>query len=479
MRQGLLQVFFLPEFKQMLCRSKLPTCCNSRSPRHSCRYGPNRILQLQLLQGVLGKLNVVVRPLKQCSGWLDKKAVSFLLLSFEYPVYFYGDTISFMRHTFTDESLSNGSFFTSLLSRTTKLAHYLAFGIKKNWLRPLRDSASKVPVRAKQDMKINGGRFSETVPPFNEVYDAFEPLFISLFEQRQLYQRAGDAAGYVPMPEVETRLNNFVQSGSTELCLFVGPIGIGKSSVLRHLAATNWGKRTDTETIFIDLSRRKAILPNLSEAESLSQDTDPLAVNRRIDAYIAAELESHMSGRLNFNEEVENLYAFVWENNRELLMPHATFGPTSIEERAGLLRYLQSEKRIPFLFVLLKYYALAKQLKNLVIVVDNCDQKDSILIEGFIDTLCHLDRCFEHIEGPYDWLPRLTCVISCRPSTRWLADYYPPPFAYLIRRSFLHRQMPPISCNFLDLFIPFFMIPKMNPIRRPALNRRNVCSGFL
>jgi hypothetical protein len=99
-------------------------------------------------------------------------------------------------------------------------------------------------------MNINQGKHSESVAPYNEIYDAFEPLFLSLFQQRSVHNQSEEIECYVPMLQVEARLKNFVQSESSEICLFVGSIGIGKSSILRHLSSTTWGNTKKTETIY-------------------------------------------------------------------------------------------------------------------------------------------------------------------------------------------------------------------------------------
>ena len=178
-------------------------------------------------------------------------------------------------------------------------------------------------------------------------------------------------------------------------------------------------------TIYLDLNRRKASFKSLNlpnEFGQLEKNQKKELAYDRVSTYVASEIEAHLTGEMDFNEEAENLFDFFWENNRELLMPQATFKPAEVEDKKKVLQIIQSQKRIPFLFVCLKFYALSQRVKNLIIVIDNCDQKDQILIEAFIDTLCHLDHCFENIKGSYDFLPRLTSIISCRPATRSMLE---------------------------------------------------------
>lgn len=103
-------------------------------------------------------------------------------------------------------------------------------------------------------------------------------------------------------------------------------------------------------------------------------------------------------------------------------MPEAFFRPTDRESKLQLLRAAQARNRITFLFVSLKYYAVTRELRKLIMVIDNCDQKDPILIESFVDTLCHLDRCFEGLVGSYDIIPDFISIVSCRPPTRWMLE---------------------------------------------------------
>src|ERR1039458_2320033 len=91
----------------------------------------------------------------------------------------------------------------------------------------------------------------------------------------------------------------------------------------------------------------------------------------RVSNYVASEIEAHLAEEIDFNDETEKLFAFFWENNRELLMPHGQFKPDMVEDKKHVLQKTQQQKRIPYLFVCLKYYALSQKLNDLIIVIDN------------------------------------------------------------------------------------------------------------
>lgn len=274
-------------------------------------------------------------------------------------------------------------------------------------------------------MKINQSRCLESIGPYNEVYEAFEPLFLSVFQQRTVYSQQVGLEWYERMPKLEKRLLDFVASGTSDIGLLVGPIGIGKSSALRYLTHSGWNGLPGTETILIDLSRKKAALSVLelpAEFRTASAVSQKHESEARIATCLAAEIEGHISTQVDFAAEIDELYDFFVENNKDLLMPEGFFNPSDLETRRAILSAVQSRHRLAFLFVCLKYYGIKRSLQRLVLVIDNCDQKDPVLIESFVDSLCHLDRCFENIKGSYDSFPILTALVSCRPATRWLLE---------------------------------------------------------
>jgi hypothetical protein len=95
-------------------------------------------------------------------------------------------------------------------------------------------------------MRINDGQCTESARPYNEVYDAYKPLFLKILSQRPVHLDPEFTKAYVSMPQAEKDLMDFVKSGCTEIGLLEGSIGIGKSSVLSYLSRTHWSENGNT-----------------------------------------------------------------------------------------------------------------------------------------------------------------------------------------------------------------------------------------
>ncbi len=138
---------------------------------------------------------------------------------------------------------------------------------------------------------------------------------------------------------------------------------------------------------------------------------------QKVEKYISAELSTFVVDNLGEDPPIDELFEFTWLNNRELLMELniSIFKPRDVDVKKEWLDALQRGNLMGYLYVCLKYIAMEQGLRKLIVIVDNCDQKDPILMESFVSAVGHLDNCFENVKGDYDFVPRLVSIVACRP----------------------------------------------------------------
>src|SRR5580700_11297790 len=89
-------------------------------------------------------------------------------------------------------------------------------------------------------MRVTRTTPREDTPPYNSIFESYGDILHLLFESRQDVELESTNSQYVSMPEPQQGITDFARSGSSEICLVVGSIGIGKTSVIRHLVGTVW-----------------------------------------------------------------------------------------------------------------------------------------------------------------------------------------------------------------------------------------------
>jgi hypothetical protein len=175
----------------------------------------------------------------------------------------------------------------------------------------------------------------------------------------------------------------------------------------------------------MDLSRKDASLStdlNTKELMALTPNLQKIAFKNVVHEYVCAHIESCLAGHIDLVPCSEEFFHFCEENNPDLLMPQGVFSTAmSSQDKLHLLVKAQEKKRWVFMYVYLKFFAVKQRLRQVIVLVDDCDQKDPYLIEAFVNVLAHLDRCFESLVASMDEPPKLAVIVSCRPITRqWL-----------------------------------------------------------
>jgi hypothetical protein len=212
----------------------------------------------------------------------------------------------------------------------------------------------------------------------------------------------------------------FTRSGNTGVGVLYGHRGIGKSSVLRHLEQTEWPSE-GCEVILADLSESSATL-NIGE-----------------DYYTLPHIERwHRAmgvASLCLNTHIDNLLHTF--RNRDIPFPIDDFidlmrviQPALLplndiySERpaAELLDKAQAKDETAFRFFFLYFLVRHRNQYHIKFVLDNLDDKDSVLIKALCEQLAHL-RSFFHACSAKEMSAfgtrerRMTPIVSCRPIT--------------------------------------------------------------
>ena len=258
-------------------------------------------------------------------------------------------------------------------------------------------------------MRINKGLTKTDSPPYNAVFEAHRKFFEDICSGRM----PPNADVYVPMPNVEHEVRTFTKTDTPSVGIIIGEIGIGKSSVLKHFRDTDWA-RSDTLCIFADLNQKTIDLPSTYGMYTDEQKRHAALVAdlRLLTGKIHAAIRPRL--RLDSDEIVPRLREFIEKENFEHIHKDSLFSDKSDRDILG-----RCQRRHPHQFakMALKFSVKHLGLKHVIFVVDNTDNYDRFVIDGFIKSLGPAERCVESINAWPKIDANVTTLIACRPVT--------------------------------------------------------------
>jgi hypothetical protein len=257
-----------------------------------------------------------------------------------------------------------------------------------------------------------------TTRPFNKIFESYGDVLTKLFDERA---DVDPNSTYVAMPTSQQELIDFALSGSQEVGLLVGDIGIGKSSVLKYLREVVWPSQSCV-AIFKDFSEDSESIHfpkkfyKLS-AESQKQHAVILAnakivsmVKGAISPWLWSDIQSNPTGFLSF------LDAFY----PEYVPDEARLSPG---EPLKVISTIQRKSKRKFFLATFHYYIHANDIRHVKFVVDNLDDKEVLLLSAVVDLAAHLARGIKRFNekeiskeknAPLRWM---TVIVACRPNT--------------------------------------------------------------
>lgn len=254
--------------------------------------------------------------------------------------------------------------------------------------------------------------------PFNGLFEAYAHILEKMTEQRSFDE---DATTYVPMTSIENELKEFALSGSTDIALLVGSIGIGKTRVVKYLSDVIWGSM-NCLVVHNDLriAAESIRLPHdFYERDDNDQWLHAAKIaHRRVNEMLQERFGADVTGwnRANPDEFVDFMQQFYPGK-----MPtSALVGASSPRE---VLHEIESQYPEEFPRFCFYYFLRKKNIQHVKFIIDNVDDKDATLIKAFGDILAHLTlgvKDFSRREREQDEAApdrHLTAVMSCRPYT--------------------------------------------------------------
>ncbi len=277
--------------------------------------------------------------------------------------------------------------------------------------------------------------------PFNAVYDGFgAQFFAELFEGRRRIEQFDQE--YVPNRDSEKELIGFTKARTKDICLFVGPPGIGKTTLIRYLESNVWNTQhlatgspsvKQCKVLYKDCSKHVLDLPR-----EVYQDTDSRenAASTIANELLRDHLKKHAfelratstnktvqeSSRLS-QSDWQELFEFIsaLDEESDIAVPDAYLLPAPDYNEAA--RELMSrEGGMLFAKVLFCYYVYRAGYDHVKIVFDNLDDKNSAVIESLIENTAHAVKFMSNIrlsknDVGFDSRIAYSVIVACRPAT--------------------------------------------------------------
>lgn len=252
--------------------------------------------------------------------------------------------------------------------------------------------------------KLNRGSKCSECVSYNEIYESHTQLFLDLLQPRL----GATYDYYVRMPEIESEIMNYIQSGTRPVCLFSGLTGIGKTSVLTHIKHS-LSNNNNVHCVYIDLVGRRA---NLELGEDF-YELDEKAAQKRAESvassYLIRMLLGSFRDKINIEEWGENFYDFIMKDEEKAHLIYHLSMHSSKADKLSILNSFREQNPVGHAYTALKFYCYKTNKNHIVIMLDNTDQKDFELIEAFVNVLADFNVCINR------GVDKITSIISCRP----------------------------------------------------------------
>jgi hypothetical protein len=224
------------------------------------------------------------------------------------------------------------------------------------------------------------------------------------------------------MEEIEEDILGFLHSRTSEYLFLVGDIGIGKSSIISYLFRRDKPVIQDSIVFFINVNARdvslKLPIGYSTKAPSEQCEIAFEEANKFLHKYILSRINTTFKLRDN----KEYIFDICEKENPEFIIENNAYTKMDLDIVLDKFRveYPEAHTR-----VCLKALLRKMGYKHVIVIIDNCDQKDSFLIEGFVERLGSFAECVRNLNTNVDEEDQVcfTPIISCRPSTYWNLRY--------------------------------------------------------
>ncbi len=252
--------------------------------------------------------------------------------------------------------------------------------------------------------KLNKGNASENTSPYNEIYESFPDFFDDLMQSR--HDNSHEC--YVRNKEIENRIFNYIKSPAKPVCLFSGLTGIGKTSVLNFIK-NKLENRAETHYIHIDLLGSREGLDLGEDFHDLDEKKSMYRAEKIAENFIISVILGSINEHITNNEWNVDFFDFLMNDMPQHIADLSIHtGEDEYSKRKVLEKFRQTRK-IAHAYGALKFFCSKKTKNQVVIIVDNTDQKDFEIIEAFVKILGDFNHCIARS------VSEVTSIISCRP----------------------------------------------------------------
>lgn len=224
--------------------------------------------------------------------------------------------------------------------------------------------------------------------PYNEIWDAFYPILEPIFADRLAEGKRSKL--YVPVPDTEQRIDEYVNSDSNQVAILHGLMGAGKSTILENYA----NQRNDNFKRYLSYlnfqGRRYHLVPDI-EHLSLTRADRRLAartmVTKRLNHLLLPFIQANIS-YVNIN-----FFEFLKKNFPAEIGSKALFARTESEKLTALHDFMGDADQTAPIQCFIMYMAIQNQYDEFTVLVDNVDEQSFEIVEGLFFALSDFLDC--------------------------------------------------------------------------------------
>ena len=260
-------------------------------------------------------------------------------------------------------------------------------------------------------IKLNEGvRLTSRNSKPSDLYRKFSGIFNAITKSRNPFRKTNEyKKGYVNVTELEDDFINLLSSGSDSTIIFLGNIGIGKTTVLRYCyegLKSKYFKKHNC--LFVPFVFNPA---NIPDQEKLSSRFNGILSE-------ASKIIANQSENISINEEV--LSNFIRKNKGSLLESVTCPEEATDIERISQLRL---DDRLAYELEKLKYVLTKFKINNILLILDDIEPLQFEIQKELIKKILVARECLFNCSYEHKFITSI--IISLRPDTFDLINTQP------------------------------------------------------
>jgi hypothetical protein len=266
-------------------------------------------------------------------------------------------------------------------------------------------------------------------PPYNEIWESFYSILAPVFADR--LPEGKRSMLYVPVPNVEKKIDEYIDSDSGHVAILHGLMGAGKSTILEHYAKSR-NSNPKSYSIYLNFQgRRFHLIPDINHLNLTRADRRVAArtmVTKRLNELLLPFVDENLSYvNLNF-------FDFLRKYFLSEIGPKALFANGEEEKLKILKDFMSDPDKTAPIQCFIMYMAVTQKYEEFTVIVDNVDEQSFETVEGLFFGLADLLDCLmrprrrtiageSHVEQDkeakdiFDHSIRFRAILACRSHT--------------------------------------------------------------